>query len=352
MAQSDLRIGVTPAGYDDIGAVLREMGYVFTTSSLASLARVERLREFDVVFINCAGECRGQGQDEAQALRDYVAAGGALYASDYAADYVAAAFGEYVHFGGYDGKHQTIQAEVVDVGLQAALGKTIQLTFDLDSWRTIAQVNKAQVHLTAGGQPILISFDYGKGHVVFTCFHNKKALSGRAEADLLRYLVLKPLTARAAAPAKEAIVLELSREYVFALSGGQTSSCYEYPAVGGEPLVFALSWQGKARCELEVQPPDGTLQRQADDKSPLRVTVNLAAGGIWRTRARATHTAQPNTPMHLLIGPPRPDQLAAPPAPPGGTLNIKVFGVTELPIKVLPQGSPPPLVIRRLEERR
>lgn len=351
MAQSGLRIGVTPAGFDDIGALLREMGYAFTTISLANLAHVECLREFDVVFINCADGCRGKGPREAEALQAYVADGGALYASDYAADYVAAAFGEHVSFGGYDGAPQTIQAAVVDAGLQAALGKTIQLTFDMNSWRTIAEVYKAQVHLTANAQPILISFDYGKGHVVFTCFHNKKALSGQAEADLLRYLVLKPLTARASAPAKEAIVLELSREYVFALSGGQTSSSYEYPAVGGEPLVFALSWQGQARCELEVQAPNGAIQHQTGADSPLRVTVPLAAGGTWRARARATYTAQANTPMHLLIGPPRPDQLIAPPpVPAGAPLDIKVLGVTELPIKVLAQGAPPPLVIRRLDE--
>lgn len=350
MKTTNLRIGVTPAGYDDIGAILKQMGYPFSPLSLDDLAQPNRLRSFDVVFINCAGPCRGKGATEAVALQSYVAGGGALYASDWASDFIAAAFGEYVDLGGFDGHAQTVQAAVMDAGLQATLGKIVQLRFDAGGWRTIAEAKKSQTHIALDEKPILVSFDYGLGHVVFTCFHNHKALPNQNEAALLQYLILKPLTAQASAPAKQAISLDLAREFMFTLSANQTSQWFEYPAVGGEPLTFALSWQGEAQCELEVQASDGNSQQTVGSQSPLRWSVPLAASGVYRARARGVAMAAPNTPMHLLIGPPKLDQPAQDALPMAPPLEIRVLGRTELPIAVLSHQQSPPLPIRRLDQ--
>lgn len=345
-----LRIGVTPKGFDDIGAILHQAGYTFSELPINHLANLEQLQAFDVVFINCAGDCRGKGQKEASALRAYVAEGGSLYASDYASDLISVAFSEYVSFGAFDGQAQTIQAKVVDPGLQATLGKTAKLVFDAPGWRKIKAVPKSQVHLMREEEPILVSFDHGKGHVVFTCFHNHRALSNKDEATLLNYLVLKPLTARAALPAKQRIQLELSREFIFSLTPGSTSNWHEYPAVGGEPLVFALSWQGQAHCELLVQAPDGSLQQKAVNQSPVQIFVPMALGGVWRAQTRLVTATASQLAMHLLIGPPKSPEEFSSVVQAEQPLDIRVLGTTELPIKVLSQQSLVPLPIRRLDE--
>lgn len=334
-----LHIGVTPAGYDDIGAVLRQAGYSFTPVKLDDLRDFKHLQPFHVIFINCSIGCTGDRSAEATALRQYVSNGGALYVSDYAADYLAAAFPEYLTFGGRSGAAKTVTANVTDLGLQVILGPTVQLTFDMGGWVSIEQSLKAQVHLEVNKQPILASFDFGQGHVVYTSFHNKKALAAQAEAELLRYLILKPLTARAASTAKSGVVLDLSQEYISTLSKGNSSPWHEYSVVGGEPLLFALSWQGNADCRLAVQSPDGSIQDSAGNVSPIIIFVPFATSGSWKAQISISETDQVNLPAHLIIGPPTPDQIERNMVVETAPLDITVLSVQELPIMVLSSGQ-------------
>lgn len=160
------RIAVSPLGYDDMGSVLTQMGYAFDNISHDQLGDKELLAKYDAVFINCSSSCRRHARHGASALRDYVASGGSLYASDFAADYLALAFPEYITFraGGQAG---TLDAWVEDPGLRADLGPILKLTFDLADWRQVQTIDRhAELHLTANRVPLLVSFRHGQGQVV------------------------------------------------------------------------------------------------------------------------------------------------------------------------------------------
>ena len=112
-----LKIAVSPAGYDNIGEVLKSMDFAYELLNEELLTKSGSLSGYDVVFLNCSRTCENWAKPAAAALRDSVAGGGALYCSDYAADYVAAAFPSLVTFGGKQGSEGKLMARVVDLGL-------------------------------------------------------------------------------------------------------------------------------------------------------------------------------------------------------------------------------------------
>jgi hypothetical protein len=96
---SSPRFLVSPWGFDNIGAVLAKMGKGFEHEQIgwAKIKSATSLRGGDVLFVNCAMRFAfGYGKRVAPALRDFVAEGGVLYASDWAVAGVNAAFPEMV----------------------------------------------------------------------------------------------------------------------------------------------------------------------------------------------------------------------------------------------------------------
>jgi len=199
--KGELRIAVTEVGYDDVGSVLTKLDYAYRVINDNDLTNCEALAKYNVLFINC-----GTGGDPAknrESLREFVKEGGALYVSDQSAPQISAAFPNIVEFSSGGIASQSIIADVVDQDLRSIIGSRIKIYFDLSDWIPIQGVNR-DVHAYLVGtfetnyghkkdKPILISFKYGAGEVIYTSFHSHKQTS-EAEEKLLKFLVLKPVS--------------------------------------------------------------------------------------------------------------------------------------------------------------
>lgn len=151
-ARRPLRLGVLPTkdGYDDIGVILKDLGTGYTFVPLTWNAVIKgnaELEKFDVLFLPCPGPPTSElSSDETEslriAMRDYVAAGGTLYASCLAWNNIATTFPEITSQEfrdrekrlGVSTKKQEITADVVDPGMREEFGDTVALSFDLGGW--------------------------------------------------------------------------------------------------------------------------------------------------------------------------------------------------------------------------
>lgn len=303
-----LSIAVTPAGFDNIGEVLKQMKYNFNNIPEQALTQPKTLSGYDVVFINCSGSCNDWAQKAAPALRAYVEQGGSLYCSDYASDYLAAAFPQQIIFAGKQGHKGSVKAEVVDVGLRGLIGEQLPLQFDMGGWETIQSVaTDAEVYLSRGkGEPLLVTFRQGDGEVIYTCFHNR-AQPSKKEQQLLQFLVLKPLLARAKSSISQFVVGKSAGtiENIGVLDSGQESDNYEFIAKETQDLRFILTWEGDgAEFTLYVYPPSGEqIRKSSAITPPVEIEVPDATPGKWRYRVRAITVPGHNFPYVLMAGP-------------------------------------------------
>jgi hypothetical protein len=125
--------------------------------------------------------------------------GGVLYVSDLAYPVVQQAFPENVQSFQTLGQVGVYSAAVLDKKLAKDVGAQISLNFDAPGWAAPSGVgNNVQVHLAiqqGGGRvPVLITFKFGRGKVVYTSFHNH-ANANELEMKLIRNLVETPLVA-------------------------------------------------------------------------------------------------------------------------------------------------------------
>jgi hypothetical protein len=198
------RIMISPPNYDDVQQVLLRLGGQYVNGRQLNGQDMLRLRDpgflsgTELLFLNCGGEGLAQVAADPNAcrqLRMWVENGGTLYASDWASDVVAAAFGTRVKFGRKDGKAGTIAARVSDHSLARQLNYSVSLTFNLGKWVRITQYPAdAEVYLTDAqySGPLAIGIIVGKGRVVFTSFHHHAQPSGSDEDKLLAWLVTLP----------------------------------------------------------------------------------------------------------------------------------------------------------------
>src|SRR5450830_586938 len=98
-----LRIAVTAPGYDDIGSILKSMGWAYTKIQETQLTDNEFLALFDVIFINCAESNYMYSDTASASLEQFVRGGGTLYASDLASDYIDKSFPGIIHFYDHPG---------------------------------------------------------------------------------------------------------------------------------------------------------------------------------------------------------------------------------------------------------
>lgn len=167
---------------------------------------------YEIVFFNCGQKDINWLLDDRkrQILKDYVSAGGRIYVSDQAYDIVEQSFPEYIDFFGSDDT-PTNQPEELYSANEGEEGITIQSNIEprLKSWLegvTCAQGsclnadgtvtikgfaggwarmnsvnNKKNVDIYASGQdsdqslrPLTVAFNYGKGRVTYTSYHNEE----------------------------------------------------------------------------------------------------------------------------------------------------------------------------------
>lgn len=256
----ELDVAVITGDYDDFQEVLDNMGFanyelidgLHTDEMTAFLLDLDAMLQYDIIFFNGGhveegiiypsdavdvidgdetddedfgddtgggGDDTGGGGDDtgdepstplydyeqiAQNIRDYVTAGGAVYASDWAYDVVEIAWPEAINFVGADevpnsaqlGEYGLINAAVSDEALAEWLGKDhIKIEYDLPVWPAIeGAASTVSVHLTGAidyregtnvytltAVPLLASFTSGDGKVAIATFRVAK----NADADVM-----------------------------------------------------------------------------------------------------------------------------------------------------------------------
>jgi hypothetical protein len=332
-----LRLAVTPPEYDDMGKLLNTLGpgYRYTQIPMDDLLHPNRLSEFDVVFLTCGGvpsEWLGrrlrsseraslgvfQGRPEIlqqirESFRSFVGRGGTLYASDWQFDLVAVAFPEVVRSAEGRGAVQTVTADVVDPGLARQLGPTIDLCFEMPSWRPAAFGGPEVTTHVRGSytlrngrrhtSPLLVTFPHQEGTVVFTSFHNEEQNSD-LELKLLRYLVFTTVTAREERRIRKTLVqggFSPTERNLLSASAESRPVSHAYPLRQSGTLQFVLEFEDQgARLRLTVVGPDG-YQAEKRGVKTFGIEVADAAPGAWRCTITPEEVPYPNFPFALTV---------------------------------------------------
>lgn len=337
-----LRLGVTPSGpaFDDMGRLLDSLGegYRYEKFPLEDLLDKNKMAELDVIFLTCSGvpiswlgRKIGEGErpgtevyeaDEKalapvyESLRQFVARGGTLYASDLHYKLVAPAFPEYARREQAEtgSANQSVNAEVVDPGLRELIGGEMPLKFDMEGWRPAAFAGEKLTTYLRGNYKtqqgemqqaaFLVKFPYRDGTVIFTSFHNEKQNSV-TELKLLRYLVFSAVTAEVESRVQRTMVrggFSPAKQNLFSASAGARSATTVYHADEAGHLQFALGFQNLgARLKLSVKSPSGKAFEQEGD-STFTVDVPDAEAGDWQYTVTALKLPNENFPFTVTVG--------------------------------------------------
>jgi hypothetical protein len=235
------KIAVIAGIFDSIEDVVEEIGLtdfdLFESESaveaLFSPASNPTLTDYDIVFINCGApvvvDSTAQGEQRRDYLRSYVEAGGRLYVTDLAADYITTTFPEFVDFAGDGVGGQSTQADVlVDVlgeyldlrscsNLEGSAvdcrnpDGTVDITGLASGWRVIegaAAGQDAVVTFYTRGEveyfsdisgealtevrPLNFTFPVGLGSVLYSSYHTASdGAIGLPQERVLEYLVFE-----------------------------------------------------------------------------------------------------------------------------------------------------------------
>lgn len=215
---------VVTGEYDSFSTILEELGIANYSlvdgneaeSVVSFLDDQELLLGFDVICLN-------GGMLEDEPLRDetalanlaaYVQAGGTLFATDWAYDWVERAFPGAVDFLGDDaqvdaaqlGGAALVDGRVVDQSMAAYVGSdSVGIRYDLAYWPVIeGAVPQVVIHVsgdvqyydaadslqTMSAAPLLISFSSGYGTVIYSTFRGEANLSDDT-TRILQYMLYK-----------------------------------------------------------------------------------------------------------------------------------------------------------------
>ena len=292
-------LAVVADGMDPIGSTLDALGegYRYETIDDEALADAKALARYQAVFLP-SGDPAGEPEGLPKALQDYVGGGGTLYASDLRYDAVASAFPEVVdHASVAQGVPQDARAEVTSPELREWLGPEVTLHFKSERWRPaafrgpdVAVLLRGRLKTTAGvaiDAPLAVRIAVGRGSVIFTSFH-ATGRPGEVESKLMKYLVLKAVTAGSEARVVESLSDDGFTEAAAWATGadaGSTPASHEYQHAGRGPLRFRLEpARPGARLRLEVNDPAGKVTRK-EGESTLAIDVPEAEAGRWQVRS-------------------------------------------------------------------
>ncbi len=342
-------IAVTTPYFDDIGSILDQMGdpwNQWTQIQDSDLANYNFISQFDVIFANCNPYAYDHAQAATNSLRQFVQNGGSLYASDWAFVYVDAAFPGYIDFPSdpYIGMAQSVTARITDPGLASYLDpasppSTVDLNYNLGAWVIIDSVAAdTKVHLRGSfdtyslsllsgdktrrpgiespqpsglsaaawmaDRPLLVSFRYGNGQVVYTTFHNE-AQQGPVEQKLIRYLILMPATTELQLEVEQVVAAgsaQLRELTLNSIAPGQTSSLFNFMQDVVSNLLFVFHWGGST-LRVDVYKPDGSLYAAVESSwPPIVIPVRYADPGTWKYQVTAIDVPYDNYPYAAGIG--------------------------------------------------
>lgn len=175
------------------------------------------LSSYDIVLINCGAAEDGFFTNTiyAENLKQFVADGGSVYASDWAYDFVEKTFPGSIDFyrddlTRNDAERAKAKANIVatisDVTLGAAMGQNdFVLHHQWDEWAVISQVaSNVRVYVRGPASadvdgvieelpdvPYTVGFTFGAGKVIYTSFHQEEANMNPDAERLLQLLVFE-----------------------------------------------------------------------------------------------------------------------------------------------------------------
>lgn len=211
LVQGNLQIAVVTGAWDHVEDVLEDLGLNVTeydgdiegggTQSATVtnlLTNPTQLAQYDVLFLDCGIKedwIQSNQALVAQTLRDYVEAGGSIYASDWSYYAIEAAFPDKITFSGLDtqpgaarvGISGQVNGLVVDTALSTLLGSNqASIAYDLNQWVVMESHDPSVENLVEGtytyatnagpqsaAGPLSVRFDAGTGRVIYTTFHNE-----------------------------------------------------------------------------------------------------------------------------------------------------------------------------------
>ncbi|MCB9670365.1 MAG: carboxypeptidase regulatory-like domain-containing protein [Alphaproteobacteria bacterium] len=221
LSQGDLTIAVVTGAWDHVEDVLEPLGLVVTeydgdilggstqdATVTNLLTNPTLLAQYDVVFLNCGISEDWVDTNEtlvAQTLRDYVEAGGSIYASDWSYYTIEAAFPEKITFFGNDsddnlydarvGLPGPVQGIVADPAMALLLGSNqADVQYDLNNWVVMSSHDPTVENMVEGDYsysggsatgPLSVRFSAGAGRVIYTTFHNE---GGATTPDMRKML--------------------------------------------------------------------------------------------------------------------------------------------------------------------
>jgi hypothetical protein len=321
--QRPLTLAVTEKpSYDDMGELLTKLGKGFSYTYIHNidLQNLDRLKDFDVVFLTCATST-SQNFHQNEALRKYVEQGGTLYASDWRFDCLLGAFPEYVNRDAMKpGAKCEVRAKVIDKGLREVLGPEVELGFELPGWKPAAfKRDKVTVAMEgsyppdSGGNmiqnaPLLVKFTHQKGTVIFTSFHNNKQLNSVTE-KLLNYLVFHAVNARAESELRAKIEekgFTPTTSSLVSASSKEPSVTKTYRNNKAGPLMFALAFNPKegVKLRLKVKGPDKKVTEH-EEGIPFTIHIRNAQVGDWEYTVTALNLDDPNFPFSVSVAEPK-----------------------------------------------
>ena len=198
--EDDVNIAVVSGDYDHVEGFLDDLGFsyevfssVYSSDWRKLLADPSRLNGYDIVFINCMTTIyltKPEWDAFGDNLRDFIASGGSVYASDYAYFFIEGAVPEAASFAGNDnsfadawgqGSPGYVTGQVKDSELKAALGSnSVDLNYNT-TWVPVISTTgttliEGQYDSYTGSKfgPLVFQFDLADGgRALYTSFHNE-----------------------------------------------------------------------------------------------------------------------------------------------------------------------------------
>ena len=336
LTRSDIGV-LVPEGpghlaFEEIESIIQGLGYRVSLLNQNDITDAQVLKDnLKTLFINSSDISYTTAQ--ATAIREFVRAGGSLYASDTSYALINAAFPGKLTFKSYPwiSVVQDINASVKDngfadyLGLASPANLTLNFNAKIVPWVLIDN-NAPEVDVYLSGtvrtgpnpgdllnnKPLVAGFEEGSGRVVFTSYL-AKAESGALDENgrkLLRYMVLTTLAGKHINGLKTQLAGDgygLSKINIGLLSSGETSTPFGLAVPAGKDVIHRLAWRdssqgGKnASYKLSVLQSDLTLRQETSNQSPLIIVSADAPAGDWAYRVTALDVGD-GYPYALAIG--------------------------------------------------
>src|SRR3989344_2377671 len=304
------KVAVTPKDYDNIGAVLQDMGYNPDIIQESSLADLSVLQQYDAIYINCSENIDNEADAAAAALKQYVQNGGIVYASDWANSVVQKAFPGKLNFykintglGAYDdlgkvGASGRSTTTVVDSGLAEVIGSGIvEIYYDFPGWAVLDSVaNDVNVLITGqvkidsyfgseantlNDKTLAVTFTEGKGEVLYTTFHNEAQVTSEVE-KVLQWFAVRVKAGKLVQENRSLATSETAifKEITDSLNPGESKN-YEFTHDGVNNFNLVLNFVS-GKVNVKVVDPNGDVILNQDVSETPFIQELSGVKGIYK----------------------------------------------------------------------